>query len=285
MPRLILWYEPRNTIMHRLSPYTKLVIFLWLNLIGGTFTRLEVIIPATILAFILALLAKVPREWIWALIGLNIAAFPVQIWTALFMMDPAFYHTLPPSITETVIFQITSSEFTVAGIYFGAIGLSFGGLYWAIYMTLMSVIAFATIFTAIYTISPTQQVQALAQLHMPPPVLFIVMLPYRFLNVIAAQVERCLSAQTLRGFKIKKSRNPFTRAWAYMPVILPMIRVSVAMIDEVTMAAATRAFGTGKITPIQHFTISIAEWILIAILIVTALVGEYFLFVHHIGMV
>jgi energy-coupling factor transporter transmembrane protein EcfT len=61
-------------------------------------------------------------------------------------------------------------------------------------------------------------------------------------------------------------------------------RMSVAMIDEVTMAAETRAFGSRKMSPIYVWHIPMGEWVVMglsAILLVGMLIST---FVYHIGL-
>ncbi len=281
-----LWFGNRDTVIHRMTPYTKVYILAWLNMLASSYTRLEFTVPVCLVTLLMITLGEIPREWVKAILGISIVTFPMQLWTSIFWADPRFYHHLPTSITETVIIHVTPSDFAIGPLHFGALGITLGSLYYALTLQIKSITAFMIIFAFVYTISPTQQVQALTQIGAPSPLIFLLMLPYRFLNAMVYQAERVLASQKLRGYSTGSAgRDLVTGARQVAPVLIPLVRSAVIMIDQVTMAAHTRAFGRSKMTPIYNFKIPVHEWIIIAATTVVGGIAMYLLFVYQIGMV
>lgn len=270
----VFWYENKDTIIHRMNPVLKFWMYIIFVYMGTCYTIVEFRIPLFIIMTTFAYFAKMPKWW-WRYPYLMLfLAIPWDMLTGTFAADPALYARLPLWITEIDIYTI--KDVVIGPMHFGAIGLTGPNLYFYLSTAIFRVSSWAMLLSLVYTISPTQQLQMLATAKAPAPLQFLFMLPWRYSSVMAQKINRVYQAQTLRGFRRKKSRNPFVEAKRMFPLMMPLVRDSVIMIDEISVAAEARAFGTGPRGPLYEFKMSKLGWVIIIPLLIILVVTQYF---------
>ncbi len=272
----VFWYEDKNTFLHRMNPVLKLWVYLILVYMGSCYTIMEFRIPLFIVMNIFALSSRMPKWWWRFPYVMQVAAIPWDLFFGSFGANPALYQRLPAWIKEIELFYLTSHDFMIGPFHIGRIGFTGPNVYLYLSGTLLRLGAWVMLLSMIYTISPTQQLQMLASAKAPSALQFVFMLPWRYASVMAQLTGRVYQAQTLRGYERKKSRNPFVEARRMLPLMYPVVRASVGMIDEIAVAAEARAFGTGPRAPLYEFKMGKAEWATVIPLIVILLVTQYF---------
>ena len=69
----------------------------------------------------------------------------------------------------------------------------------------------------------------------------------RFIPSLFAEIENILQAQRTRAFELK-TKNPVKQVKAYLPLILPLVLISLQKAQRLAVAMETRGFGQGKRT-------------------------------------
>lgn len=272
----VFWFEDRDTIIHRMNPVLKVWLYLLLVYMASVYTIMEFRIPVFIFMNIFALGSRMPKSW-WAFpYVMQVLAIPWDLFFGAFAASPTLYARLPLWVKAIHGIQFTSPDFMVGSIHIGVIGFTGPNMYLYFSRAFLQLGSWVMLLSLIYTISPSQQLQMLANVKAPSSLQFIWMLPWRYASVMAEMTTRVYYAQTLRGYQRKKSRNPFTESSRMMPLMMPLIRVSVNMIDEIAVAAESRAFGTGPRGPLYDFGLRKWEWGIIIPLIILLAVTQYY---------
>jgi len=272
----VFWYEDKDTIIHRMNPVLKFWVYIILVYMGSCYTIMEFRVPLFIVMNIFALASRMPKWWWRFPYVMQVMAIPWDLFFGSFAANPALYARLPEWVKVIKVIHFTSADFMIGPFHIGQIGFTGPNLYLYLSLSLLRLGAWVMLLSLIYTISPTQQLQMLANVKAPSSLQFVFMLPWRYASVMAQMTNRVYQAQTLRGYERKKSRNPFVEASRMLPLMMPLVRVSIGMIDEIAVAAEARAFGTGPRAPLYEFKISRLEWAIIIPLIVLLVVTQYY---------
>jgi energy-coupling factor transport system permease protein len=166
----------------------------------------------------------------------------------------------------------------------GSYGFTLGGLLWGLAIEFRVPIILLITYTFIYSTSLSDLVQGMAKARLPNPLVFTVMVAYRFVPSMWRFFYQIMTALKLRGCELG-SRNPrvvFGRAY---PLMGSLARQTLAMTDEVTVAAKIRGFGPRKISPTRDIRLRVHDFVIIGVSIAVLAVAVYFLATQNAGLI
>ena len=274
---VFLEYQYRDTAMHRLNPITKLVFTLSLVVLTGLYWDIRLLVPLAVIGLMLALVARVPRMWFMAIIGVWIALIPFTLIGILTQVNPELFKVYPR--------ELVAQEFITVNVpLLGKIGVTWGGLLWGLAFQAKIPIILLFVYSFIYSTSFSDTVNALGRYNIPYQLLFVLMISYRFVPVIVRQTMTIITALKMRGWEVR-SRNPKVLFRSILPLAYSLIRSVVKMVDEVNMAARIRAFGAARFTPVRQIEMTAKDRAIRAITLAGMAVALTLLFWMNIGMI
>lgn len=225
-------YIPTGSIIHRLDPRAKLVLF-GLLVISITFTPSRIGLGIGIAVVLIALL--VSRVSIgYALKGL-VAPLPFLVIIAIIQM---FFYSSAADPLRLV---------TIGPVYITLSGV------WAGVMLLVRFTALILSLTlATFCISTSELIQGLARLLAPLTKLkihtmdfiMVIQITLRFLPFLAQTAERIAKAQASRGADWGvKSKGLLSRIKQVIPMIIPLFVISLRRSENLALAMDARAYG------------------------------------------
>lgn len=278
-----LGYEYRNTFIHNLHPYTKLVFVNALAAIGLTYFDIRFLIPILAIAVYVYHKTEVPVEWfktfikVWLIMFMN----PVSLFWTIFMASPKFYKVLPQDFVSTVVFQVTPLGTPI----FGYTAITYGTLYYWVARRLRTPITFMMAAVLVYTLNMSDLAQALAGTGLPSHFLFMITGGYRFVSVFAKMITNTQNAIKLRGWEVK-TKNPFKIVNLSLPFAMSITRRFPGAVHNVSRQMEIRAFKSHSKVPRWRYTpLNFFEIILIILSFLGVATAQYLLFKYNIGMI
>jgi energy-coupling factor transport system permease protein len=204
-------YVPRNTLVHRLHPVTKLLAFLGLVVAAFVVDRPELLLALGLPAALLLVLVgggSTLRRFLPALV--IIVAVTIVIWT--FFYGAA---TRAEGFRYGVSMAARLATFLVTGFLFLSV-------------TRMEEVAYA-----------------LRQLGVPYLVGFTLTLAFRLVPVFFDSAVTIVQAQRCRGLDLRRG-GLLTRLRRFAPVIVPVFIGALRRADRMAMALELRGFNSGR---------------------------------------
>ena len=118
----------------------------------------------------------------------------------------------------------------------------------------------------------------------PSPILFMIQLTYVTIPYMLRMIMRIVYAQTLRGWKVD-TKNPIKAIRKALPLAYPVTRQLANLIEQFSLSAEVRGFGSGKMTIHKEFKFTIMDWLISILSIAVSAVLAYLLFVHNMGTI
>ncbi len=218
-------YIPKDTVIHRLNPLTKIIFVLLVPVIGFILAN-DAISAALISAYALIwlVLARIPISKIKTLILIVFAS------SALFMIVQIFFYWRG----KTVIFEILFLKATLEGLHMGL----------TIFLKMMVILG------CVPVLAMTTRIDhfaiTLSKLKVPYQLAFALITTVRFLPLISNLYNSILDAQKLRAHDIDRMNFLTKLRKAYYPLIVPLFITSFRTADELQIALESRAFGAYK---------------------------------------
>ncbi len=201
-------FKSKDTIIHRLDPRTKMVITIVLSII--TMMCLDIIPLMIILLFEVPIivLAKSLKEWLMTMKGV-----------AMLVLFVFIINVFLASATNPVSFALAMSIRLV---------------------TLMT--SFSIFFL---TVHPDDLAQALIQMRVPFEFAFALSMATRYVPTLAMETQTIIDAQRSRGVELDKG-SITTRIKNTIPILIPLLVVSIRRAISVAESLESRAFGSSK---------------------------------------
>jgi len=241
-------YVPGNSWLHRLDPRVKLwgvcvcvtVAFLWTH----------------------------PLIYGMLLLGLHGLLWSSHItWRAIVQL----WRQMAPLLLLILILQPWFSPAGHVVWTWGALELTFGGLWTATNLALRAATLAFTIATLIFTTAQAQLVQAFGRLGMPYLWGLTISLTLRFVPAIYSLYLAVREAQAARGWE---PAGPWWRRLRdYVPVLVSVIIGTLRLNDQLTFALAARGLGAG--TPRSTWralSMRRVDWVIFSLLTLCLLV-------------
>lgn len=270
-------YGAKNTVIHRLHPLTKVVMLGVMLVLTGFYFDIRYLAVVAAVALALNRLAKVPLAWFKPLVAIMVALIPFTLIGIFGQTNPALFKVYPPSFVSTTFFILRLG-------WLGTYGFTVGGLLWGLATEFRVPIILLITYTFIFTTSLSDLVQGMTKARLPNPLVFVVMVAYRFVPSMWRYFNQIMTALRLRGWELA-SRNPrvvFTRAY---PLMGSLARQTLATTDEVTVAAKIRGFGPRKISPTRDIRLTAVDYAIIALSIAVLAAATYFLVTQNAGLI
>lgn len=255
----LLVYTHRSTLLHRLHPASKAA---WILSMGVLLSIYFDPLPLAVL-FLLCLpffiLGQIPwRRWsktlgVVLLLGM-VGYFVMSLW-----LDRPGVFTRYPDLMSLTLWRIAGQSF-----FLGPMAVTVGGLIYTAGQTLRSLTLVLMVAVFVYSTRPNDLVYLLNKARLPPKLVFIVMVAYRFFPHIFHKLSIVTAAQRLRGWELT-SRNPVRLARQFLPVTIPIFTEIVRLADYTTWAVESRAYGTGRFTLHHDLPMTPRDWLFSAL--------------------
>ncbi len=107
------------------------------------------------------------------------------------------------------------------------------------------------------------------------------MMSVRFLPLLAQEAQNIIDAQSARGFDMS-TRNPIKMVKNYVPILVPLMVISLMKADSAAQALETRGFGyTKDVTSYNDVSPSLVDLLLV---IVTCAITGYLVYLRLVGL-
>jgi energy-coupling factor transport system permease protein len=251
----LLVYSQRDTLLHRLHPASKSI---WVIAMGLILSIYFDPLPMVVLFFInlpFFTIGKLPwRSWSKPfgyvfLLGL-VGYFIMSLWLA----RPGVF-TRYPDLVGISLWRIAGDQFIL-----GPMAITIGGLMYTAGQSLRSITLVLMIAVFVYSTRPNDLVYLLSKARLPPKLVFIVMVAYRFFPHIFNKLSTVISAQRLRGWELSFS-NPLQMARQFLPITIPVLTETVRLSDYTTMAVESRAYGTSRFMLHHELRMKRDDWL------------------------
>jgi energy-coupling factor transporter transmembrane protein EcfT len=243
---VLLEYEAKDTIIHKLNPVSKVVWFGLITFLLALYLEPQPLIIVTFYLLLIGYCCKVPlrkllsRAW-WAYLGSIVSGYTVALW----ITSPEQLWRIPPEFGCKILLEITPKETPILGFT----AITYAGLLWGTAITMK--IALALTFACLLTFTtPLSDIISLVQKILPYKISFIVMAGVRFYPVLLERIGVIIDAAKSRGWEASY-RNPIKRIKSISTILFPSIREAMLLSDRIGLSIEARAFGVKKPTPIR----------------------------------
>ena len=267
-------YREGTTFLHtRLHPLTKMVSFLAIVLISGLWLDVRYLLPLFIFGLLMARVARVPPKYfLFIVVALGLTWFPT-LRSTIGQAQSEYFQVLNQEWAATPIATVD-----VSFLNLGTLGLTYGSLYWLAgrEIRFATVVTWAIVF--LFTTPISEIANTLYAANVPPSIVFVIQITYKFIPYMASIINQIQSAQKLRGWTLR-TLNPVKMFRRSMPLTNPLMRRTAMLVDQVTTATQIRGFGSGKVTPLRDLTLAWLDKIIILVMLlmlVSAVLGLIF---------
>jgi len=273
----LLTYTQRSTLLHRLHPAAKAVWVLSMGLILSLYFNPLPLAILFLISLPFFIIGKIPwKRWykplgFVLLLGM-IGYFVMSLW----LNRPGVF-TRYLDIESIVLWRIAGNDFIL-----GPMAISVGGLMYTAGQTLRSMTLVLMVAVFVFSTRPNDLVYLLSKAHIPPKLVFIVMVAYRFFPHIFHKLSVVISAQKLRGWKIQFT-NPIQMARQFLPITVPVLTETVRLADFTTWAVESRAYGSGHFSLHHEIKMVPSDWLFIIFWLLVMAVYLYLFIRYGIG--
>lgn len=246
-------YLDKDTILHRLDPRTKLFLSFSFAILIVIFDKPVplLILFATALFFFILLVP--PFTYI------KIAFYLITIALVGTLISQGFFYYFEP---KTILFTILSKDSGFLGRITGGIYLYKEGLIYGLVQSLRLFSIILLSMAIVISTHPSELILGLNKIGLPQKIGFMLTVSIRFLPALIEEAKRILTAQRLRGLKLKGITDMF-KALGYL--LIPLIIDSLRKADKLALAAEVRGF-CGNRRSIKTLKFSLLDGITFAIL-------------------
>jgi energy-coupling factor transport system permease protein len=262
--------------MHRLHPFTKLMILLALLYVSGILWDYRFLVPFVLVAWLVAALAHVPKSWLKYFFGIMMGASPWAIYWAAFQVSPELFKVMPYELASKILIIVDIPVL-------GRAGFSYGNLLWLLGWELRWVITLGAVFAFTHSTSFTEVANLMIAMRLPASLSYMFSLSIRLVPYLQKEFSDTLTVQKLRGWT--SPRNPIKYIRALPPILTPFIFRSFSLTEEIAMASQLRGFGSGKVTPLVDLKLSAKDFAVSAICLMTIVIFTYGLLVYKAGLI
>ncbi len=123
------------------------------------------------------------------------------------------------------------------------------------------------------TVHPDDLAAALVALKFPYTFSFSISLSFRYVPTLALEVQMIMDAQKSRGLELEKG-NLFARIKNFLPIIVPLVLLSIRRALLVAESLESRGFGTSaKRSFYKEIKMGFSDWIVLVLLVLLLIVG------------
>ena len=269
MTNSILNYIPKESVIHRLTGTTKLIVFLVLSFVSIITYDLRILIGLLIFCLICFKASKVKLSEVKTMIGF-LFVFLFFNTIAIYIFDPNFGPNLYGTRHEL---------FHIAGKYY----ITTEQLFYQANVAIKYFIALPIAILFVSTTNPSELAASLNGIGVPYKAAYAVSLALRYIPDIQRDYHDISQAQQARGIQLGKRVKLTKKMKNIAKILFPLILTSVQRIDTISNAMDLRCFGkTNKRTWYEKkkfskndgIALTIAFIITVLIIVVTILNGS-----------
>ena len=254
--------EKLSFIHKRLHPLTKMIVTLLVLLMTGLWLDVRYLLPVFIFGLILSFWARVPKAWfIVMVVALLMTWYPTML-TTISQAKSEYYQVLDQQWAAT---KVLTFDTNILGL--GTMGLTYGSLYWLAgrLARFAAVVTWAMTFVAT---TPVNEISnTLYALKVPYQIVFVLQITYKFIPYMFSVISQISDAQRLRGWNLR-TINPVKLFKRAVPMANPLVRRTLMIVEQVTIATQIRGFGSGQVTPMRGLTLSRLDKVIIGVTVV-----------------
>jgi energy-coupling factor transport system permease protein len=270
-------YEERDTPLHSLHPFSKLVLTISGAFLAGIWWDPRYLAPLLLVGLGLVFTARVPRNWFKPLVALCVAVVPTTVIKGVFQTNPELFDVYPTAFAAT---EIATFQLPV----FGSAGLTYGSVLWMVGFVTKLVVMALFVYTFIYTTRLSDLTQSLNQ-YFPYQVSYVIMVGLKFVPYMIRRFRTIHESQKLRGLTFA-TRNPLKLAKTAFAIVRPLFRMILETIEEVTAASQIRAFGSRHATTqVRELPFRRSDKTLVSICVVTVLAAVVGMIWLQVGLI
>jgi len=241
----------RESLIHRLNPFTKLTLAFTLIMLA--FTSPWYWTPQILFLFVitpLSFVARVGREYFGTALRLILPAAGF-----LFVMQALFH-----PVGEVVIFRFYFLDVTQESLMYA-------------FRSAMRVFVMVSAFTLfLLTTHPSELMSDLTRRGLPGQFAYVIISTLQILPQMQAKAQTIIAAQRSRGLDTQS--NFFRRAGSLVPLVGPLVFGSLAEVEERAIAIEARGFTSKKAKTSLHEipdlnSDRIIRWILVCLVFVS----------------
>ncbi|MEM2514536.1 MAG: energy-coupling factor transporter transmembrane component T [Candidatus Bathyarchaeia archaeon] len=270
-------YQYRDTFMHNLHPLTKVILVAFILVLSSLWWDYKYLMLLLAIAGLLCINAKVPKSWLIPIVIFIFGSLYYYILAGITQVNPDFFKVTPKELVN-IGFVI---EIPVVGWH---VGITYGAILWIAANIIRIPLTVLATYTLLYTVSVADLMNLLRMLKVPEELTFALSVAYKLIPYVTREFNNIMTAQRLRGFEIV-SRNPQKIAKGIMPLFIPLTQRAIGIIDQTTIAAKSRAFGSGKPTIVGKIKLTFHDKIIIVTATICFILALFFFIFYDAGMI
>lgn len=225
----MLGYFERDSVIHRLSGVTKLIIFLLWSTAAMLTYDTRVLVVLFVLGLVIFKLSKVKLK--------EISVVLVLILFFLLLNNLAIYLFSPQEGVQ--IYNHSTELFTIYGRY----NMTVEQLFYQLNVTLKYIVVTPAALLFIITTQPSEFAASLNKIGVHYKISFAVSLTLRYIPDIQRDFRTISQVQQARGVDFSKNEKLLRRLKNVSSVIMPLIFSSLDRIETISQAMELRSFG------------------------------------------
>ncbi|WP_455540012.1 energy-coupling factor transporter transmembrane component T family protein [Terrisporobacter sp.] len=232
MSRAQTLYIDGDSIFHRLSGVSKILLFLVWTMITVMFLDIRVFLVMGIIGAVMLYFSKIPSKTIkpllWIMIGFNI----INV-IFILLITPQYGTELVGSNTELI--NIGYSYINKETLFY-VLTIS---LKYAVLMPVTAIFIFTT--------HPSEFASSLNKIGVPYKIAYAINIAFRYIPDVQHEYRDILDAQQARGLAFKKGEGSMAEILKnYTTIFVPLVSSSIKRIETVSNAMELRSFGKNR---------------------------------------
>ena len=261
----VLNYLPKNSVIHKLTGTTKLIIFLLLSFASVITYDIRVLLGLFVFCVICFIVSKIKLSEVKTMIGF-LFIFLIINAIVIYLFNPNYGPDLYG--TRHVLFHIAGKyDITLEQLFYQA------NIMFKYFIALPIAILFVS------TTNPSELAASLNSIGLPYKAAYTVSLALRYIPDVQADYHDISQAQQARGIELGKGVKLTKRIKNVVKILFPLILTSINKIDLISNAMDLRCFGKkNKRTWYMKKNASSIDFIAIAIGVILFALSMYITF-------
>lgn len=225
-------YIEGNSIFHKLSGVSKILLFIVWTIITVMFLDIRVFLGMAALSAIMLYFSQIPWKSIKPLLWIMIAFNLINV-IFILLITPQYGTDLVGTNTELI-----------------NIGYSYINketLFYALTISLKYAVLMPMTVIFIFTTHPSEFASSLNKIGIPYKIAYAINLAFRYIPDVQGEYKDILNAQQARGLAFHKGEGKVMEILKnYMTIFVPLVSSSIKRIETVSNAMELRSFGKNK---------------------------------------
>nr|WP_295611602.1 energy-coupling factor transporter transmembrane component T [uncultured Terrisporobacter sp.] len=263
MSRAQTLYIEGDSIFHKLSGVSKILLFIVWTMITVMFLDIRIFAAMAVIGAIMLYFSQIPWKTIKPLLWIMIAFNLINI-IFILLITPQYGSELVGTSTNL--------------INIGYAYISKETLFYVLTISLKYAVLMPITVIFIFTTHPSEFASSLNKIGIPYKIAYAVNIAFRYIPDVQREYKDILNAQQSRGLAFKKGEGSVVEILKnYTTIFVPLVSSSIKRIETVSNAMELRSFGKKrKRTWYSYKKLTASDFIFIAVCIVL-LVGAVYL--------